>query len=120
LQKRPGAEQIAGVGFATRIETPVDDADKSPQALLDVAAILMSLDLVVTSDSMLAHLAGALGRPVFVALRRIPDWRWMLERDDSVWYPSARLFRQAVEGDWSEVLARIAAATRVLLERRQT
>jgi hypothetical protein len=69
---------------------------------------------VVTSDSMIAHLAGALGRPTFIALRRIPDWRWQLEREDSPFYPTARLFRQQTEGDWGPVFARIAEAVRAL------
>jgi len=120
LQKRPGAEQIPDVAFAARIATPTDDGDKSPEALLDIAAILMNLDLIVTSDSMLAHLAGALGRPVFVALRRIPDWRWMLEREDSAWYPTARLFRQTREGEWDDVFAEIAAAARNMAERGES
>ena len=62
---------------------------------------LANLDMVVTSNSMMAHLAGALGRPTFVALRRVPDWRWLLDRDDSPFYPTARLFRQKTEGDWA-------------------
>jgi hypothetical protein len=72
------------------------------------------MDLVVTSDSMIAHLAGALGCRTFVALRRIPDWRWQLERDDSPFYPTARLFRQRTEGDWAPVFTQIADAVRAL------
>lgn len=114
LQKRPGAEQIDQVRFGDRVERIMDESDKSADALLDTAAVLANLDLVVTSDSMLAHLAGALGRPTFIALRRVPDWRWLLDRDDSPFYPTARLFRQSTEGDWDEVFARIADATRAL------
>jgi hypothetical protein len=58
---------------------------------------------------MLAHLAGALGRPTLVALRRIPDWRWLLDREDSPWYPTARLFRQPKADDWAGVVARVSA-----------
>ena len=72
----------------------------TPAAFLDTAAVMMHLDLVVTSDTSIAHLAGALGREVFVALRKIPDWRFLLGRDDSPWYPSMRLFRQADAGNW--------------------
>jgi ADP-heptose:LPS heptosyltransferase len=60
-------------------------------------------DLVVTSDTSIAHLAGALGRPVFVALKSVPDWRRLLDREDSPWYPSMRLFRQAIKNDWEFV-----------------
>jgi tetratricopeptide (TPR) repeat protein len=78
LQKQPGARQIAGVDFRSRIECPLDDSDIGAEATLDTAALLMSLDLVVTSDSMIAHLAGAMERPVFLAAMKVPDWRWGL------------------------------------------
>jgi hypothetical protein len=68
------------------------------------------LDLIITSDTSIAHLAGALGRPVWVALRWVPDWRWMLERADSPWYPTMRLFRQSSDGDWTPVFAAMAQA----------
>src|SRR5206468_8891839 len=97
------------VAFGARIETPGDDFDEAG-AFLDSAAIIMGLDLVVTSDTALAHLAGALARPVHVAIRRVADWRWLLERDDSPWYPTMRLFRQQTAGDWTGVFARIAAS----------
>ena len=75
----------------------------------DAAAAIKQLDLVITVDSALAHLAGALAVPVWIAVYFVPDWRWQLEREDSPWYPSARLFRQTTPGDWSSVFARIAA-----------
>ena len=84
----------------------------TPAAFLDTAAVMMHLDLVVTSDTSIAHLAGALGREVFVALRKIPDWRFLLGRDDSPWYPSMRLFRQAEAGNWRGVFERIAQVVR--------
>jgi ADP-heptose:LPS heptosyltransferase len=62
---------------------------------------MLGLDLVITCDTSIAHLAGGLGVPGWVALPHVPDWRWMLERPDSPWYPSLRLYRQAVPGDWS-------------------
>ena len=73
---------------------------------------MKSLDLVITSDTAIAHLAGALGVPVWVALQDIPDWRWLLEREDSPWYPTMRLFRQTRRGQWEEVFHRIAEALR--------
>lgn len=63
----------------------------------------MNLDPVITSDTSIAHLAGALGRPVWVALNRVPDWRWLLDRADSPWYPTMRLFKQRHRGNRSSV-----------------
>jgi ADP-heptose:LPS heptosyltransferase len=71
---------------------------------------MMGLDLVITPDTSLAHLAGALGVPVWIALPRAPDWRWLTDREDSPWYPTARLFRQPERGRWDIVFDRIAAA----------
>jgi hypothetical protein len=91
------------------VETLGDGFDAGPDAFLDSAAVMMSLDLVVSSDTSLAHLAGALGRPVWIALKQVPDWRWMMERADTPWYPTARLFRQSRRDDWDELFARIAS-----------
>jgi tetratricopeptide (TPR) repeat protein len=112
LQKRPGDEQIASVPFADRIEVLGDNFDERGGAFMDSAAVMMSLDLVVTSDTSIAHLAGALARPLYVALPLVPDWRWLIDRDDSPWYPTARLFRQERARDWAGVFARIAAEVR--------
>jgi tetratricopeptide (TPR) repeat protein len=79
---------------------------------IDTAALIMQMDVVVTVDTSVAHLAGALGKPVWILLPYAPDYRWLLERDDSPWYPSARLFRQHAIGDWSGVLADLANALR--------
>jgi hypothetical protein len=73
----------------------------------DTAALIESLDVVVSVDTSVAHLAGALGRPVWLMLPRSPDWRWMLDRADSPWYPAMRLYRQQRFGDWSDVIDRI-------------
>jgi hypothetical protein len=75
----------------------------------DTAAILSLADLLISVDSSPVHLAGALGRPVWVMLSFVHDWRWLLDRVDSPWYPSARLFRQQSAGDWSGVVASLAA-----------
>jgi hypothetical protein len=76
----------------------------------DTAALVDTLDLVIAVDTSVAHLAGAMGKPVWIMLPHAPDWRWMLKRDDTPWYSSARLFRQEVAGDWDGVVARVAAA----------
>lgn len=110
LQKGAAADQIDGVAFAARIERPLDANDFSAEALLDTAAVMANLDLVVTINSMPAHLGGALGRPVFLALPYVPDWRWLLEGDTTRWYPTMRLFRQDARRQWAPVFARIAEA----------
>jgi hypothetical protein len=108
LQKGFGAEQLAAQpATLAQVEYLGDDFDKSPDAFLDSAAVMQTLDLVITLDSALAHLAGALGRPVWLALKQVPDWRWFLGRSDSPWYPSMRLFRQKMDGDWAGVFAEI-------------
>ncbi len=76
----------------------------------DTAAIVSALDLVISSDTSIVHLAGALGKPVWILLQRAADWRWLLERADSPWYPTARLFRQPAFGDWDSVLREARAA----------
>ena len=76
-------------------------------AFLDSAALLMELDLLITSDTALAHLAGALGRPVWLLLANVPDWRWGLTGERTLWYPQARLFRQPRPGDWAAVIAEV-------------
>jgi ADP-heptose:LPS heptosyltransferase len=78
----------------------------------DTAAIISLLDLVITVDTAVAHLAGALGTPVWILLQFSADWRWLLDRHDSPWYPSARLFRQPTVGDWQSVVGRVREALR--------
>ena len=86
------------------------EIEDNPDGFREVAAVMANLDLVVTSDSAPAHLAGALGRPTWVALRAVPDWRWLIERSDLPWYPTMRLFRQAKRGDWASVFDEMATA----------
>ncbi len=82
----------------------------------NTAAALQSLDLVITVDTATAHLAGALGRPVWLMLKYAPDWRWMTGRDDSPWYPTMRLFRQQTAGDWTDVIARIETSLQTWMD----
>jgi ADP-heptose:LPS heptosyltransferase len=76
----------------------------------EIAAVVQNLDLVIAVDSSIAHLAGALGKPVWLLLCYAPDWRWLTDRTDSPWYPSVRLFRQTTPGDWSRVVSDVKAA----------
>jgi len=80
----------------------------------DTAGVMANLDLVITVDTAVAHLAGALGRPVWVLLSFAADWRWLLDRDDSPWYPTMRLFRQKTPSDWKSVIASVAEALRAM------
>jgi tetratricopeptide (TPR) repeat protein len=107
LQKGKGAlEQMAslpgGISF-THVGEELND-------FTDTAALIMNLDLLLTVDTSVLHVAGALGRPAWAMLQYDPDWRWMLERTDTPWYASVRLFRQASYGNWADVVAKAAAA----------
>lgn len=106
LQLGPGRDELA------RRAMPPSFTDLAPgiRDFADTAAVMASLDLVVSSCTAPAHLAGALGVPLWVLLSHVPDWRWLLDRADSPWYPSARLFRQPRPGDWAVVAAEVAAA----------
>jgi tetratricopeptide (TPR) repeat protein len=115
LQKGPSAEQLQAVAAHWPVRDLGDRLDEASGAFRDTAAVMKNLDLVVTADSAVGHLAGALGMPVWVALPFVPDWRWLLEREDSPWYPTARLFRQRRQGDWDEVFVRIAAEVQKLV-----
>ena len=86
--------------------------DGGPDAFIDTAALMANLDLVVTCDTSIAHLAGALGRPVWVALRHVSEWRWLTDRADSPWYPSMRLFRCREGDDWTALFDEIAQEIR--------
>jgi tetratricopeptide (TPR) repeat protein len=110
LQVADGAEQLGGLPDGLRVETLGNGFDEGPDGFIDTAAVIANLDLVVTVDTSIAHLAAALGKPTWVALKYSPDWRWLVGRSDSPWYPTVRLFRQETPGDWSTVFADIAAA----------
>ena len=111
LQKDDGEDQIASVPAARNL------------VLLDArrdfdrkAALIAALDLVISVDTSIAHLAGALARPVWVLLPYAPDWRWQLDRRDSPWYPTARLVRQPLAGDWSAVIDELRSALAAWIE----
>lgn len=108
LQKGPAVEQLAD---------GIVDLGSDLASFEDTAAVLAQLDELVTVDTSVAHLAGALGLPVRVLLPRVPDWRWLWGRKDSPWYPSARLYRQTTRGDWSAPLAELAADLRLAVQK---
>jgi ADP-heptose:LPS heptosyltransferase len=107
LQKGFGAEQLAAAAHL-QIEDLGAELDNATGAFMDTVAVMKCLDLMITSDTAIAHVAGALGVPTWLALSNHPDWRWFRELDYSPWYPNTRLFRQSRQGDWAGVFARIA------------
>lgn len=110
LQRGDGLEQLQEAAGDLRVVDPGPGFDAGDDAFIDAAALMHGLDLVVCSDSAIAHLAGAMGRPTWIALKHVPEWRWMLERGDSPWYPQVRLFRQRSRGDWHGVFAQMREA----------
>ena len=117
LQVGPRAEQLRASGWRGLIR----DASDKVASIEATADALPEVDLVITVDTMLAHLAGALGRPVWTLLAFAPDWRWMLGRADTPWYPTMRLFRQPVPNDWAGVFREVrrALAARLAEPRRE-
>lgn len=107
VQKGAGEEQLESAPFGRRIQR-LADLDEGTDAFLDTAAILSCVDLLVTSDTAIAHLAGALGVPTWLCLMHEPDWRWMRHGDSTPWYASLRLFRQPFPGDWASVFSEVA------------
>lgn len=110
LQSGYGTEQLEKWSGAKEIVSLGPDVDKTSGAFVDTAAIMLQLDLVITSDTSIAHLAGALGVPTWIVLNYVPDWRWLLQREDSPWYPTVKLFRQESLGDWASVFRKIQTA----------
>jgi tetratricopeptide (TPR) repeat protein/glycosyltransferase involved in cell wall biosynthesis len=121
LQKGYGAEQLKPLGNRFAVTELNSEEDAATAAFMDTAAIMQNLDLVITADTAIAHLAGALGVPVWVALSAVTDWRWLRGRDDSPWYPTLRLFRQSRLGDWEGVFSRMATEVqRLVSNERET
>lgn len=116
LQKHGEAGSLNGIA----VEQFGPDFDGGADAFIDSAALMQSLDLVITPDTAIAHLAGALGRPVWVALKYVPDWRWLLDRSDTPWYPTMRLFRQSVSGDWDGPFLQMQTELATLMAARIT
>jgi tetratricopeptide (TPR) repeat protein len=118
LQKGPGTEQLGGQAAGFPVMVLEDEVDPPGRAFADTAAIMRHLDLVITTDTAMAHLAGGLAVPVWLALSKVSDWRWLLEREDSPWYPTMRLFRQTELGNWKPVFARMAEELQPLLGKK--
>ena len=116
LQKGAGESQVESIDFKLINLGP--NIDTEHDAFLDTAAVMVNCDLIITSDTAIAHLAGALGCPVWVALKYVPDWRWMLQTSDSPWYPSMRLYRQSKLGDWITVFYKMKQDLAELVEKK--
>jgi Flp pilus assembly protein TadD len=115
LQIGQGSEQARQAPAAMRL---IDATDRI-EDFADTAALMEQLDLIVSIDTAAAQLAGALGKPGWVLLKQVPDWRWLLGREDSPWYPTLRLFRQERAGEWEQPIHRMADALATMLEARK-
>jgi hypothetical protein len=114
LQKRQAAEQVL---FAPP-PLPLTDWSDDLLDFADTAALLHNLDMVITIDTAVAHLSGAMGKPTWILLRKSADWRWLLDRNDSPWYPTVRLFRQEQLDDWTAPINQVAEALAATFARR--
>jgi hypothetical protein len=116
LQKAPRDGDMARL----RALGAFDDPTAELNDFADTAALIESLDLVISVCTSVAHLTGALGKPLWVLLTHVADWRWLNAPETTPWYPTARLFRQVARGDWPEVMARVAEALRERVNRRKS
>lgn len=114
LQQVNGLEQIETLKMSGNLWQPDAEYQAEKGSFTEAAALIQNLDLVITSDTAIAHLAGSLGIPVWILISQLPEWRWFLNRSDSPWYPTARLFRQAHLGEWEPVIDEVKSE----LERR--
>ena len=114
LQKGPKPEDAVILEQAGIIDLTAQLTD-----FAETAGLISRLDLVITVDTSVAHLAGALGRPTWILLPYLPDWRWLLDRDDSPWYPTARLFRQDATRDYGSVVARVRGELDVMISAKK-
>ena len=120
LQKNEGIEQLNNLPVGMKVEILPDDFDSRENAFLDSTAVMKCVDLVITSDTALTHLAGALGVKSWLPLKYVPDYRWMLDRRDSPWYPNHRLFRQATRDDWTSVFNEMETELKSLISTKVT
>jgi hypothetical protein len=114
LQTHYGLDQLLQLPPGMAVETLGEDYATGHDSFVDVAAAMHCVDLVVTTDSAPAHLAGALARRCWVLLMHVPDWRWMIGHEDSPWYPCTRLFRQSERGNWETPVRKLADELRRL------
>jgi ADP-heptose:LPS heptosyltransferase len=122
LAKLPNTEVYSfqkGAGIEQLQEVPPDiqitDLGSTFNNFADTAAAMENMDLIICNDTSIVHLAGALGKTVWILLPQTPEWRWLLNREDSPWYDSVRLFRQKKAGDWQEVMQRVIDACQLLI-----
>jgi hypothetical protein len=118
LQKSDGVVALRSLAGRFCVTELAEELDADTGAFVETAAVMKNLDLVVTADTAIAHLAGALAVPVWVVLSTIADWRWLLRRQDTPWYPTMRLFRQTQLGDWDSVFARMVDEVRRLVAQK--
>jgi Flp pilus assembly protein TadD len=116
LQKEEGSGESRNPSCGLKLIDFMDEV----QDFSDTAALIENLDLVISVDTSVAHLAGAMGKPVWTLLQYSPDWRWMLDREDSPWYPTMRLFRQPSLGDWESVIERVNRELQVFIDEQRT
>jgi len=107
FQKYDGVEQLKTIAPDFPLHIFDDDFDKKHGSFMDTAAVMEHMDLIITVDTAIAHLAGALGRPVWLLLPYSTDWRWIVNRTDSPWYPTMRIFKQPAPFDWDNVMTAI-------------
>ena len=116
LQTGAGLEQLAELPDGMAVENFADTSDHGMRPFTALAAMIAAVDLVITTDTVVAHLAGALGRPTWVVLKHVADWRWGRSGETTPWYPTLRLFRQPRRGDWDGAFAAVVAAVQGRLD----
>jgi ADP-heptose:LPS heptosyltransferase len=114
LQKGKASEQAKHLPMGMKFV----DLTEEINDFSDTAALIENLDLTISADTSVVHLAGALGKPIWTLLPFVPDWRWMLNREDSPWYPTMRLFRQSSPGDWESVISKVKEELLKLLDKK--
>jgi hypothetical protein len=115
LQKGKAAIQASDLGFPFQLPNPLEAAED----FYDTAAVVAGLDLIITVDTAVAHLAGTLGKHVWILLATLPDWRWGIKSNTTPWYPTARLFRQTNSGEWSQLMHEVASELVLLADSKK-